>query len=116
MAREPGLELKAFGKDGVRLCWTRPAAAPEGKAAPLHFSYRPGGEEEEWRALPLAFEAEGPAGVQTVRSSGELPCPRDVVWRCECDGAVSAPARLLRPQRREAERAGPQVLMKLGTH
>eukprot|EP00933_Yihiella_yeosuensis_P014010 TRINITY_DN12723_c0_g1_i3.p1 TRINITY_DN12723_c0_g1~~TRINITY_DN12723_c0_g1_i3.p1 ORF type:complete len:440 (-),score=53.19 TRINITY_DN12723_c0_g1_i3:234-1514(-) len=95
----PTLEVKAFGKDGVRLCWSI-SATSEGETASetraIVLSYRDGGEEASWIEM---FKVEGNAGIQVVKELGDKSRrPREVWWRCEVGTTVSETKTLVRPQ------------------
>eukprot|EP00929_Paragymnodinium_shiwhaense_P032289 TRINITY_DN17924_c0_g1_i2.p1 TRINITY_DN17924_c0_g1~~TRINITY_DN17924_c0_g1_i2.p1 ORF type:complete len:1075 (+),score=235.99 TRINITY_DN17924_c0_g1_i2:208-3432(+) len=88
-AKDPPIEidLRAFGKDGVRVCWKLKGEPPR-VAWPIVISYMlpGGGAWQQHSELPSGLDA---AGVCTVRSSEVAFPPRSLLWSCARGQAVS---------------------------
>ncbi|CAE7208973.1 unnamed protein product [Symbiodinium sp. KB8] len=97
------LEVKPFGKSGVRLCWQRREAnTGVGETAKLVAEVLAG---KDWLAVD---EALGCSGVIVVRSLPHLPGtePKTALWRLRCGEEASTPKAMPRvpPRAGEARR------------
>lgn len=83
-----GLEVKPFGKDGVRLCWQAPRDAEARGEESLQVEMKHGRTWRRHSTVPLNGES---SGVTVVKSVGEgKPAPRTLAWRVRLGSQATA--------------------------
>jgi len=84
------LAVKAFGKDGVRLCWQLARSTPSTDT--MEIQMRHTGPWITYSSLPIGNEL---SGVTVVKNAGSrMPVPRSVTWRLRVGKSQTAGVRV----------------------